>query len=85
MGVSCACMQVNSLRAILSRSEIKQSELAEGIGKSVALVSRIISGDIDPSKETIDAILAFLQARTRRHVTYEQVFGARPEPIEKGA
>lgn len=64
------------LLAVLERDGITQSELARGAGRSVALISRIVREEVDPSRDTIDAILAFLTARLGRPVTYEECFGA---------
>jgi predicted transcriptional regulator len=63
------------LEALLRREGITQVELARGTGRSEALISRVIRGAADPSKDTIDAILTFLNARLGRRVTYERVFG----------
>lgn len=65
-----------TLKALLDKHEISQTELADGIGKSRAFVSRLVGGDTGASQETIDATLAFLSKRLGRRVTYEQVFGA---------
>ncbi len=71
------------LERLLATNEISQTELASGIDKSRAFVSRLLSGDVHPSKETIDATLAFLTKRLRKRVTYEMVFGATPVEASK--
>ena len=68
-------MQQHGLKALLEKNHITQRELARGIGKSPAVVSRMLSGELGMSKETIDEILAFLRERLGRRVTYERVFG----------
>jgi transcriptional regulator with XRE-family HTH domain len=65
-----------ALRDLLQEAGLSQRELAAGIGKSDALVSRLVSGEATPSKETIDKTLYFLSGRLGRPVTYEELFGA---------
>lgn len=61
---------------------ITQNELAEGIGRTQAYISRLANGEADPSKDTIDGILSFLSRRLRRRVTYEMVFTSNaPEQV----
>jgi predicted transcriptional regulator len=70
-------MQVKQpLKQLLEDGEITQAELADGIGKSEAMVSRLVAGEAAPSKETIDSILTFLTKRLGRRVTYEKAFGS---------
>lgn len=66
----------HKLKGLLEVNNIQQVELAQGIGKSKAFVSKLLSDDTGASQDTIDAILAFLSKRLRRKVTYEMVFGA---------
>lgn len=40
------------------------------------MVSRLVSGEAVPSKETIDSLLAFLTRQLHRGVTYEELFPA---------
>jgi predicted transcriptional regulator len=62
------------LATFLRRMGVSQAELARGIERSRNLVSRLCLGTAKPSKDTIDAILAFLSKHLVRRVTYEQVF-----------
>lgn len=63
------------LKTLLERNGISQRELARGLRKSDAAVSRLLSGDTAATQDTIEAVLAFLSKRLRRRLTYEQVFG----------
>jgi transcriptional regulator with XRE-family HTH domain len=63
------------LKALLDKHRISQRELAHGIGKSDAAISRLVSGATGASQETINDVLVFLSKRLHRRVTYEQVFG----------
>jgi predicted transcriptional regulator len=65
----------NGLRRLLEHHGVTQVELARGIGKSEAYVSRLVHGDLGASQDTINTVLSFLSKRLRRRVTYEQVFG----------
>lgn len=65
-------MTRNRLKTLLDDNGIQQVELARGIGRTKAFVSRFISGGTGASQETIDAILAFLSKRLKRKVTYEE-------------
>lgn len=71
------------LKKLLDDHDITQREFAEGIGRSDTLVSRLISGALDPSKNTIDKSLAFLTKRLGRTVTYEEAF-ADPTAVAHG-
>lgn len=66
-----------ALRDVLAAHDISQKELALGIGKSDAVVSRMLSGEVGIERKTINAILGFLSARLKRRVTYEQAFSER--------
>lgn len=63
------------LRDVLQRSGISQQQLAEGIGRSQAHISQLLSGKSQASQAVIDGILAFLSKRLGRDVTYEEAFG----------
>jgi transcriptional regulator with XRE-family HTH domain len=72
---------VTRLKALLDEAEINQAEFARGTDRSPALVSRLVSGEATPSKDTIDNSLSFLSLRLGRSVTYEEAFGSpTPEP-----
>jgi predicted transcriptional regulator len=63
-----------ALSTFLRRTAVSQADLARGVKRSRNLVSRLCLGTAKPSKDTIDAVLAFLSHRLCRRVTYEQVF-----------
>lgn len=62
------------LAGLLEEAGVSQREFAQGIKRSDAVVSRLVSGEAAPSKRTIDNTLAFLRKRLRRRVTYEEVW-----------
>jgi transcriptional regulator with XRE-family HTH domain len=68
-------MTQHCLRTLLEKHHISQRELAAGIGKSTAHVSRLVSGETGASQETIEAVLAYLSNRLGKRMTYERVFG----------
>ena len=67
-------MKRNALRDLLESNEIRQAELARGIGRSRSFVSRFLSGETGGSQTTVRALLSFLTTRLGRRVTYEEVF-----------
>lgn len=72
------------LAGFLESNGIAQTELAKGIGRSDALVSRVARGEAGASQDTIDAVLSWLTSRLGRTVTYEETFGA-PQGAETAA
>lgn len=69
------------LETLLVEQGIEQRELAKGINRSDALISRIVRGECGASQDTINAVLAFLSGRLGRTVTYEETFGAPAERV----
>lgn len=69
------------LGELLLKHDIQQVDLATGIERSEALISRIVSGEAGASQATINEILAFLSKKLRRRVTYEECFGS---PVAAG-
>jgi transcriptional regulator with XRE-family HTH domain len=67
-------MQHSNLKTLIEELGLSQAELARGIGRSEAFVSRLLSGETGASQGTIAGLLAFLSERTGRRVTYEQLF-----------
>lgn len=65
-----------ALRNLLESNAIRQADLARGIGRSRAFVSRFVSGETGGSQATIQALLSFLGSRLGRPVTYEELFPA---------
>lgn len=63
-------------RSLFKSLGISQAELAKATGLAEASVSRLLSGSVEPTKSTIDSVLAFLTKRLERSVTYEEAFGA---------
>lgn len=63
-------------RDILKAAGMIQSELADAAGLAEASVSRIVNGLVDPTKDTIDRILAALTKKMGRPVLYEEAFGS---------
>jgi predicted transcriptional regulator len=70
----------NNLGELLSDNGISQAEFARGIGRSRSFVCRLVSGELEPSRSTIDASLRYLSRQLKRKVTYERVFGS-PLPM----
>ena len=69
-------LHMTQLKALLDKHHITQREMARGIGKSTASVSRLVSGETSATKGTIDAVLAYLSRRTGKRMTYDRVFGS---------
>jgi transcriptional regulator with XRE-family HTH domain len=68
-------VQRNRLGELLEANGVQQVEVAKGIGRTKAFVSRLLSGETGASQGTIAALLAFLSRRLGRPVTYEELFG----------
>lgn len=66
------------LRDLLHAESITQAELAEGIGKTEAHVSKLVLGHSDPSQQTMLDILDWLCARLGRKVTFEELRDTNP-------
>ncbi len=67
-----------SLREFLSANEIAQAEIVRATGKDAANVNRLVNDpDANPTRETIETLLAFLSKRLGRPVTYEEAFNGK--------
>lgn len=66
-------------RALLKTAGMTQAELAAETGLAEASISRIVNGVVEPTKSTIDALLAFFSKRLGRPIRYEELF-----PRKKG-
>lgn len=66
---------MNNIAALALSGGISQADMHHAIGISRAAVSRLWSGDLVPSKGTIDKVLGFFSEHLERAVTYEEVFG----------
>lgn len=73
---------MSRLGGLLDELEVTQADFARGIDRSRTLVSRLVSGEAQPSKETIDNALAFLSMRAARQITYEEAFGAPSDVVD---
>jgi len=62
------------LKSLLESNSISQAEVARGIGRSEAFVSRLLSGETGASQETIAALLSYMSHRLGRQVAYEDLF-----------
>ena len=72
-------------RDVLKEAGMIQSDLATETGLAEASVSRIVNGLVEPTKSTIDRILAALTKKTGRPVLYEEAFGAKKRRARRAA
>lgn len=75
---------MSNIAAIAEQAGASQAEVHREVGLSRSAVSRLWSGSLTPSKDTIDRLLAFFTRRLGRAVTYEEAFG-KPKKHRKGA
>ena len=66
------------LRTFLDANEIKQVEIVKAMGWDAANVNRLANDpQANPTRETIDRLLAYLSTRLGRSVTYEEAFNGK--------
>lgn len=65
---------MNGLQTFASEKRLKNRELAQAADISESAISQILSGTINPSKPTIDKLLAFCRSIDPK-VTYDDLFG----------
>jgi transcriptional regulator with XRE-family HTH domain len=65
---------MRGLAEFVAKHDLKQRELAEAADISTQAVSYILAGERTPSKDTIDALLAFCRTIDPK-VTYDRLFG----------
>jgi transcriptional regulator with XRE-family HTH domain len=66
------------LRTFLDGHEIMQAEIVRDLGMDAGSLSKLANNpEANPTRETIDRILAYLSRRLNRPVTYEEAFDGR--------
>jgi len=64
-----------SLSIFIKNNALRQSEIADALRIDPAQVNRLTKPGANPTRQTIDAILAYLSERLGRPVSYEEAFG----------